>query len=67
MLAKGKAEIDGEVAKIKALLKVGGYFPACDHHIPPDVPYQNIVYFLNEVRQLSAYPATRREIPVPQW
>jgi hypothetical protein len=36
-----------------------------DHHIPPDIPYRNIVYFLNELRKMSDYPETRRQIPLP--
>jgi hypothetical protein len=47
---------------VRALLKYGGYFPSCDHHIPPDVPYANIVYFLNGLRSLSAFEETRRLI-----
>ena len=62
MLAKGKREIDGELEKVRTLLKYGGYFPSCDHHVPPDVPYRNIVYFLNELRKMSAYEETRRVI-----
>lgn len=61
-LAKGKKEIDNEIKRIRRLIKYGGYFPACDHHIPPDVSYENIVYFLNEVHKLSEYEETKRII-----
>ena len=61
-LAKGKAEIDIEVAKAKELLAMGGYFPGCDHHVPPDVPYENMKYFMNELYKLSDYPELRRII-----
>jgi len=61
-LARGKQEIDAELAKVKSLLEHGGYFPSVDHHIPPDVPYKNMVYFLNELRKLSDYEETRRFI-----
>jgi uroporphyrinogen decarboxylase len=61
-LAKGKKEIDAEIVKVKSLLRHGGYFPNVDHHIPPDVPYENMVYFLNELRKLSDYEETRRFI-----
>ena len=60
MLAKGKHEIEGELWKVRTLLRHGGYFPSCDHHVPPDVPYQNILYFLNEMRKMSAFQETRR-------
>ena len=61
-LAKGRQEIDAEIAKVRSLLEHGGYFPNVDHHIPPDVPYENMVYFLNELRKLSDYKETRRFI-----
>lgn len=64
-LARGKAEIDAELDKCRELLKHGGFFPSVDHHIPPDIPYRNIVYFLNELRKMSDYPETRRQIPLP--
>jgi len=51
-LIRGKAEIDREVDKVKELLDVGGYFPAVDHSIPPDVPYGNFQYFLSTLRSL---------------
>lgn len=61
-LAKGKNEIDGEIEKARILLKDGGYYPCVDHGIPPDVPYDNFVYFVNELRKLSDYAETRRLI-----
>jgi uroporphyrinogen decarboxylase len=62
MLSKGKSEIDREVETVRELIKGGGYLVNCDHHIPPDVSYENIIYFLNEVHKLSGYKETRRII-----
>jgi uroporphyrinogen decarboxylase len=62
MLSKGKQEIDREVEKVRILIRESGYLVNCDHHIPPDVPYENIKYFLNEVHKLSGYEDTRRII-----
>ena len=64
-LAKGKAEIDKEVEKSRQLLREGGYFINCDHHIPPDVPYENFLYFHNEINKLSDFEETRKFIPAP--
>jgi uroporphyrinogen decarboxylase len=61
-LAGSKADIDQEVDKVRELLSGSGYFVNVDHHIPPDVPYENLVYFINNVRALSAYKDTRRMI-----
>jgi uroporphyrinogen decarboxylase len=62
MLSKGKQEIDQEVEKVRMLIRESGYLVNCDHHIPPDVSYENIKYFLNEVHKLSGYEDTRRMI-----
>jgi len=61
-LAEGKRAIDAEVEKVKEMISYGGYFVNADHHIPPDVSYESIVYFINEVRNLSQYEDTRRLI-----
>ena len=61
-LARGEREIDVELEKVEALLEFGGYFPSVDHHIPPDVPYDNVKYFINEVRKLSHFEETSRTI-----
>ena len=61
-LAKGKSEIDDEIEKTRVLLREGGYSPCVDHGIPPDVPYENFCYFINELRKLSDYEETRRLI-----
>jgi uroporphyrinogen decarboxylase len=61
-LAKGKKEIDDQVAIVGELIKNGGYFVQADHHIPHDVSYENLVYFINEVNKLCQYPEFRREI-----
>jgi uroporphyrinogen decarboxylase len=61
-LAKGKRAIDRELQRAAHLLSSGGFFPSCDHHIPPDVPLENMIYFVNELRKLSEYPETRRVV-----
>ncbi len=52
-LAKGKKEIEEEVMKkVPYLLSTGGYFPGIDHCVPPDVPYQNYLYYLELLRKI---------------
>jgi uroporphyrinogen decarboxylase len=53
-LAKGKREIDEELDKVRELLRHGGYFPNVDHHIPPDVPYENAKYLFDEIKRMGA-------------
>jgi hypothetical protein len=63
-LSKGKKEIDRQLEEVKELLKYGGYLPNCDHHIPPDVPYKNLVYLINEIRKMDAWTDNPRQIEI---
>lgn len=46
-LAKGKREIEKELLRqVPYLLETGGYIPTVDHTIPPDVSYDNFIYYL---------------------
>lgn len=47
-LAKGQREIERELLRqVPTLLETGGYIPTVDHAIPPDVSYQNFLYYLD--------------------
>jgi len=56
-----KAHIRAELeAKIPPLLEDGGYIPTIDHAIPPEVPYDNWLYYLElKAEMIGAEP------PVP--
>jgi len=46
-IAKGKEAIEREIkSKLPYLKEEGGYIPSLDHEVPPDVPYQNYMYYL---------------------
>ena len=50
-LAISKEAVDEELeAKLTFMLERGGYIPAIDHVVPPDVPLENWRYFLERVR-----------------
>ncbi len=52
-LAKGKAAIDAELdAKIPYMLRQGGYIPHVDHHVPPDVSWDNFAYYRTRLNQM---------------
>jgi len=52
-LAKDKKAIEKEVRrKILPMLKAGGYIPTVDHTVPPDVPLENFLYYLELKRKL---------------
>lgn len=51
-IAKGKAAIEKEIeSKLPYLRREGGYIPSLDHEVPPDVPYQNYVYYLDFLKK----------------
>jgi len=53
-LASGRKAIEEEVMKkVPYLLSQGGYFPAIDHSIPPDVPFENYLYYLELLRKIG--------------
>ncbi len=53
-LLKGKDAIREEVmSKLPFLLETGGYFPAVDHLVPPDVTFENYCYFINTMREVA--------------
>ena len=47
ILAAGKAKIEKEVERLLPVIAGGGYIPACDHHVPPDVSLENYTFFVN--------------------
>ncbi len=53
-LAKGCKEIEAEVRRrILPLLDSGGYIPTVDHTVPPDVPFENFMYYLELKRKAA--------------
>jgi len=53
-LAKGKGEIEKEVnSKVPFLLSRGGCFPTVDHAVPPDISYENYLYYLQSMRKTA--------------
>jgi uroporphyrinogen decarboxylase len=52
-LAEGKAAIDAEIdGKVKPMLEGSGYFPMLDHYAPPDIPFQNYMYYKIRLKSL---------------
>lgn len=55
-LIAGKDEIKKEIARIKPLVDDGGYIPHVDHRCPPDVTYENYLYYLKAKRDAFGIP-----------
>jgi len=45
-LAKDRAAIDAELARVMPLIETGGYVPTVDHGLPPDIPLDNFRYYM---------------------
>jgi hypothetical protein len=53
-LSRGRNQVDAEVQRIvPQLYAEGGFIPTVDHSVPPDVPYENYVYFRQLLAELA--------------
>jgi uroporphyrinogen decarboxylase len=55
-LIAGKKAIRAELRRIEPLVQMGGYIPHVDHRVPPDVTYENYLYYLDAKRDLFGIP-----------
>ena len=51
-LAKDRAAIDREMARVQEAYDMGGYIPTVDHAVPPDVSWDNFQYYLEKKREM---------------
>ena len=56
-LREGRAAIRQEIARVENTVADGGYIPHVDHRCPPDVSYQDYLYYLQVKRSAFAIPA----------
>ncbi|HEU0292843.1 MAG TPA: uroporphyrinogen decarboxylase family protein [Anaerolineales bacterium] len=52
VLAQSTEAIEREILRLTPLVEEGGYIAFCDHRVPPDVPYQNYLFYLEKVREI---------------
>ncbi|HEY65133.1 MAG TPA: hypothetical protein G4O02_11245 [Caldilineae bacterium] len=55
-LIEGKEAIRKEIARLEPLVADGGYIPHVDHRVPPDVTYENYLYYLKVKRDAFGIP-----------
>ena len=53
----GPDAIDAELAHVAPLCEEGGYIPWCDHHVPPDVPLDHYLYYVERMKEMTLDPA----------
>ena len=46
-MVAGQPEIKAYMESLVPLVERGGYIPFCDHRCPPDVTYENYIYYLD--------------------
>jgi len=55
-LIAGKKAIDEELKRLAPLVEQGGFIPHVDHRCPPDVTYENYLYYLHRKRKMFGIP-----------
>jgi hypothetical protein len=53
VLAGSRAAIREMVEEKIPLLREGGYVPGCDHAMPPDIPWENYLYYRELLNQID--------------
>ena len=52
ILAGSKQLIEREIQRLTPLVEEGGYIGFADHRVPPDVPFENYLFYLKTVRRI---------------
>lgn len=55
-LRAGPAAIDAALESLVPVVAAGGYIPTVDHRVPPDVTYENYLYYLKRKREVFGIP-----------
>ncbi len=55
-LAAGRDAIVEELKRLKPLVDEGGYIPHVDHRVPPDVSYEDYLFYLRTKREMYGIP-----------
>jgi hypothetical protein len=55
-LARCPVAIDEELARLAPLVQQGGMIPHVDHRVPPDVSFDDYLYYLKRKRELLGIP-----------
>ncbi len=54
-IAKGGAVIEEELSRLQPVIQDGGYIPGCDHGIPPDVSWNDFLYYARLLAELTGW------------
>ena len=54
VLSKDRAAIERELLrKVPRMMESGGFIPAVDHSVPPDVPFENYAFYTKLLREMT--------------
>ena len=54
VFAKGKeAAREKVMSKVPFLVETGGYFSSLDYLVPPDISFENFLYYINLLRKIG--------------
>ena len=62
-LIRGKSDILKELKRLTPVVEEGGFIPHVDHRVPPDVPYENYLYYLREKKAMLGFRTDELDIP----
>ena len=54
-IAQGGQIIKDEIKRIEPVVKDGGFIPSCDHGIPADVSWPNMVEYVKQLAQITGW------------
>jgi len=54
-IAKGGKVIEKEIERIEPVVKSGGYIPSCDHGVPPDISWENFLYYSKLIAEITGW------------
>jgi hypothetical protein len=54
-MAKGGQALRDEMARLEPVIKAGGYIPGCDHGIPFDVSWQNMIEYCDILARMTGW------------
>jgi len=54
-IAKGGQTIRDEIARIEPVIKNGGFIPACDHGIPPDIGWKEMIEYCSLLAKATGW------------
>ncbi|MCX7038803.1 MAG: hypothetical protein NT005_06690 [Spirochaetes bacterium] len=54
-LIAGREEIDREMKRLEPLVAQGGFIPHVDHRCPPDVSFENYLYYLEAKKRILGF------------